>query len=282
MKPKFDHSKPKRLLNFNQVYRIVKYLGQGSFGEVVKVLDLNDNKYYAMKMLNTYDKTIFKEIDMLKTLSQIKTISPHIAKYYDHFVYHNKLCILMEYIEGSNADVFFKLNQFGLKDFLNFSLWLTNVIKQLHQLGYVHRDIKPANIMVTFNHQYKLIDFGYSCRVNHPHSYLKCPVSSPGTPVFVGPELWDGSFQKDIDFYYKTLDMYAVGVSLYNILTRALPYKIDHKGMVVGKRYHYIIIKVISKQQEKQLNDIIYGMVNLNPRLRSTAGQAYQQLVKFK
>ena len=282
MKPKFDHSNPKKILNFNQVYRIIKYLGKGGQGEVVKILDLNDNTYYALKMLNQFDHTIFKEIEMLKTLSNNKIISENISKYYDHFMYHNKLCILMEYIDGTNADIFFKLNSFGLKDYIHFSLWLTDTIKQLHQLNYVHRDIKPGNIMVTSHNTFKLIDFGYSCRLGYPKSLISCHISTPGSPVYAGPELWSGTFKKNIDKYYKTLDMYAVGVTLYDILCRKLPYKIDNKGMVIGKKYHYITIKFILKQLEKQLNDILYGCVNLNPDLRSTALHAHQQLMKYK
>lgn len=282
MKPKFDHSIPKKILNFNQVYRIVKYLGKGGMGEVVKVLNINDNKFYALKMLKTYDNTVFKEIDMLKRLSNNITISKQISKYYDHFMYHNKLCILMEYIDGSNADHFFKLNRFGLKDYIHFSLWLTHIIKDLHQLGYVHRDIKPGNIMVTFNNQYKLIDFGLSCRVNHPQDPLKCHINMSRTPVFTGPELWNGTFKQNINKYYKTLDMYAVGVTLYDILCGKLPYKVDNNGMVIGHRYHYVNIKIINKLIEKKINEILYGCVNLNPDLRTTAFVAYQQFLNLK
>lgn len=281
-KAKFDSSTPKKILNFNQVFKIVKFLGRGSYGEVVKVIDIINNKPYALKMLKVYDQTIFKEIDMLIRLSKNKTISPHISKYYDHFIYQNKLCILMEFIDGPNADDYFKINPFGLKDYLQFSLWLTNIVTQLHNLGYVHRDIKPSNIIINNkNNKYKLIDFDLSCRLGYPKDPLKCTITFSGTPVFVGPELWNGTFTSNINKYYKTLDVYAVGVSLYYILSRDLPYKVYYKGMVTGKRYHYINIKVIKKQLADKMNDILYGMVNLDPNLRLTAQQAYQQFNKL-
>lgn len=274
-KAKFTSSTPKKILNFNQVFKITQFLGRGSYGEVVKVIDVLNNKPYALKMLKVYDQTTFKEIDMLIRLSKNKTISPHISKYYDHFVYQNKLCLLMEFIDGPNADDYFKRHAFGLKKYLQFSLWLTNIVSQLHQLGYVHRDIKPSNIIVhNKNNHFKLIDFDLSCRVGYPNDVLKCGISFAGTPVFIGPELWNGTFQTNINKYYKTLDVYAMGASLYYILSRELPYKIDYKGAIIGQKYHYINIKTVKKPLSDKINQILYGMVNLNPNLRLNASQA--------
>lgn len=281
-KVRFDSSTPKKFLNFNQVFRMGKLLGQRSFGQVYQVFDIINGKLYALKMFKNYDQSIFKEIDMLKTLSQKKSISQDVVHYYDHFIYKQQLSILMEYIDGVDADKHFKLNRFGLNEYISFSLWLTRVISQLHQLGYVHRDIKPQNIIVVNKNKYKLIDFGFSCRVSHPKDPLKCQVDAKGTPVYIAPELWNGSFKKNINFYYKSIDVYAVGVSLYHILSRAYPYKLNTEGRVVGHRYHYINIKSIPKELTNLLNDILYGMVKLDPLSRLTATQSYYQFSKYK
>lgn len=278
---KFDKSEPKRILNFNQVFKIINVIGKGGVGTVYKIVDIKNNKPYALKMLNNFDRTIFKEIGMLKKLSTIDSIKDSVVKYYNYFIYNNKLCILMEYIDGNTANNFFKTHNFGLKDYINFCIWLTNIIKNLHLLGYVHRDIKPDNIMVTKNRKFILIDFGFSCRVNYPKDPLKCPISSPGTPVFVAPELWNGTFKKNINKYYLTIDVYAMGVTLYEILTRSFPYKLNSNGQVISNQYNYVTIKFVSNNMSNLLNDILYGMVILNANNRLTASEAYIYFVKY-
>jgi len=275
-KAKFDTSSPKKILNFNQVFTIVKIVGQGGFGQVYKIVDKQSHQPYALKMLKVFDKNTLKEIEMLKVLSKNKTLNKDIVKYYNHFMYHGQLCILMEFIDGQEADDFFQTHSFGLKDFIAFAIWLTNIVNKLHALNYIHRDIKPGNILVTQT-SYKLIDFGFSCRLTRLNDPLKCPMTEIGTPIFAAPELLNGSLRKNLN-YFKTIDVYAVGVTLYYILSRSFPYKLNEMGFVTGKKYHYVYVKT----NGKMINDLLYGMVNLNPNQRLTINQAYRQWIKLR
>lgn len=271
-KAKFNQQNPKVILNFNQVFKIIKKLGEGSFGLVVKVQDQSGN-FYALKMLKTYDETAFHEIEMLIALGKYPQFKNSIVQYYDYFLYNRYLCILMEFIDGIDAQKYFS-EPFGLEDFLKFAKWLTYTISQLHVLNYVHRDIKPENIMVT-KKGYKLIDFGLSCRTRN-RDPLTCTRSLAGSPVFMSPELWYGAYKKDLFKYYKTSDVYAVGVTLYYILSNEYPYKFNNEGRVVGTVYKSI---EISPHQYQGLDKIIHAMVYLNPDNRLTALQAFN---KFK
>jgi serine/threonine protein kinase len=265
---RFDTSViPKVALNYRDVFREVKILGQGAFGMVVKVIDKKTGKAYAIKKLKSYDNSIFKEIGILQRLKNFKDV----VRYYDYFSYRGQLCILMEYIDGVNAGQYF--TNANLTDYINFAIWLTDIITNLHHLGYVHRDIKPDNIMVTAS-GYKLIDFGFSCRVNHPTDPLKCPLSSPGTPLYAAPELWNQSFKKNIGKYYKTIDVYACGVTLYNVLTGKFPYAANKKGLVINGDYKFVIIDGTTKTKQFKINSILRGMVALNPDDRLTSFMA--------
>ena len=270
---KFNQQNPKTILNFNAVFKIVKKLGEGSFGSVIKVQDAS-GKYYAMKMLKSYDKSAFYEIDTLIALNKYK-FSQDIVKYYDYFLHNRNLCILMEFIDGIDAQKYFN-KPFMIEEFLKFATWLTHIIAELHKVDYVHRDIKPENIMVTKT-GYKLIDFGLSCRTK-TNDKLRCIKSLTGSPVFMSPELWYGLYKKNIYKYYKTSDNYAVGVSLYYILSHQFPYPIDKEGKVIGKLYQPI---KIHPPQYQDLNIIIHAMVYLNPDNRLTALQAFNKLKQF-
>ncbi len=272
---KFNQQKPKVILNFSAVFKIVKKLGEGSFGSVVKVQDTS-GKYYALKMLKSYDQSAFYEIDTLIALGKYKQFKNDIVQYYDYFLHNNNLCILMAFIDGIDAQKYFN-KTFLIEDFLKFAKWLTHVIAELHKVDYVHRDIKPENIMVTKT-GYKLIDFGLSCRTKS-NDKLSCTKSLAGSPVFMSPELWYGLYKKNIYKYYKTSDNYAAGVSLYYILSHRFPYSIDKEGKVIGNIYQPI---KIHPSQYQNLNLIIHAMVYLNPDNRLTALQAFNKLKLFK
>ena len=274
-KAKFKQGDPKVILNFESVFKIVKKLGEGGFGLVVKVQDTS-GKFYAMKMLKNFDDSAFQEIDALIGLNKYPQFKTSIVKYYDYFLYNQYLCILMAFIDGVDAGKYFS-KPFGLEDFLKFTKWLTNTMAQLHKVDYVHRDIKPENIMVVKN-GYKLIDFGLSCRTRL-RDPLQCTKSLAGSPVYMSPELWYGYFQKNIFKYYKTSDNYAVGVTLYHILSNEFPYQIDKEGRVIGKVYKDIQIQ---PRQYQGLNKLIHRMVYLNPDNRLTAAESFNQLKAIK
>jgi serine/threonine protein phosphatase PrpC/serine/threonine protein kinase len=93
-------------------------------------------------------------------------------------------------------------------------------IGALHRLNIIHRDIKPANIHVASDQRLRILDLGvaYSFNVGKIESMQNQVFRNPGTPSFMAPELFDGveaTTQSDI---------YAVGVTLYYLLTRKYPY----------------------------------------------------------
>lgn len=85
----------------------------------------------------------------------------------------------------------------------------------LHRLNIVHRDIKPANVHLSTDQRLRILDLGIALTSTAPNVGV---LQNPGTPSFMAPELFNGqsaSLQTDI---------YAVGVTLYHLLTRKYPY----------------------------------------------------------
>ena len=85
----------------------------------------------------------------------------------------------------------------------------------LHRLDIVHRDLKPANLHVDADGKLRILDLGVA----------RCPTldvredhAQPGTPSFMAPELFGGA-----EASVQT-DLYAVGATLYHLLTRKYPY----------------------------------------------------------
>lgn len=272
------YSRDKKILNFNQVFEEIAVLGEGAFGVVVKIIDVLSGQPYALKKIKQFDEDTLKEIEVLKVLSGRFN---DVVKYYDYFFYQNNLCILMEYVPGLNASKWFLENPFAIRDFMTFSLWLTDIFTKLHQFGYVHQDLKPHNIMVISKGKYKLIDFDLSCHVGAPRNMLQCDDRPGGTPTFIAPEIYDQTFKTNLEFYYKKNDVYAIGTTMYYILTREAPYKMLD-GRITSPRYIPFYINTINKNANDMLNDIIYQMVFIDAKKRLTSKEANKELKMYR
>ncbi len=113
------------------------------------------------------------------------------------------------------------VGQDGWGRFLGFAIQLTRVLGRLHRRRVIHRDIKPGNLL--FNpatEELRVIDFGIATRLS---SDLQAPVQPEeleGTLEYMAPEQ-TGRMNRQTDY---RADYYALGVTLYEILTGQLPF----------------------------------------------------------
>lgn len=106
--------------------------------------------------------------------------------------------------------------------FLRVAIALTSALALVHQRGLVHKDIKPANVMVDpATAEVHLMGFGIATRQPREHQVLAPLDDIAGTLVYMAPEQ-TGRMNRSID---SRSDLYALGVSFYEMLTGELPFK---------------------------------------------------------
>ncbi len=104
--------------------------------------------------------------------------------------------------------------------FLRLAIAVTWALGKLHQRGFIHKDIKPANIVVDCaDGQVRLTGFGIASRLSRERQAPEPPETIAGTLAYMAPEQ-TGRMNRSID---ARSDLYALGVTLYQMLTGVLP-----------------------------------------------------------
>src|SRR6516164_10806523 len=105
--------------------------------------------------------------------------------------------------------------------FLRLAIGTTVAVGKLHQRGLVHKDIKPANILVNdATGEVRLTGFGIASRLLRERQSPHPPETIAGTLAYMAPEQ-TGRMNRSID---SRSDLYALGVTFYQMLTGVLPF----------------------------------------------------------
>src|SRR5271165_300718 len=198
-------------------YEVVRVLGTGGLGEVYEVRHAISQRAEAMKILLPDQRATAemgerfrREIQMLGALSH-----PHIASLHNAFYYDGQLIMVMELVSGETLRSRSTRTLLSVPHVLQYARQILSALDYAHTRGVVHRDIKPSNIMITAEDEIKLLDFGIA--ITDRSSDLTAPGFIVGSISYMSPEQIAG------DKATIRSDIYAVGVTLYEILTGRLP-----------------------------------------------------------
>ena len=179
-------------------------LGEGSFGQVVKCIDMETNQFVAMKVLRNkpiYIRQGMLEITMLELLNIYfdENCEYHTLRLFDHFIYHDHICIVNELLSVNLYELMSENNCEGLS--LSISrTFLQQILESLevcYRNNIVHCDLKPENVLlVDMTKDVRLIDFGSACFENNTlYSYIqsrhyRAPEVILGIPYTTSIDMW--------------------------------------------------------------------------------------------
>jgi PAS domain S-box-containing protein len=104
--------------------------------------------------------------------------------------------------------------------FLRVAIGIAAALGKTHQRGLIHKDIKPANIVVSGSGDARLTGFGIASRLSRERQAPEPPEGVAGTLAYMAPEQ-TGRMNRSID---SRSDLYALGVTFYEMLTGNLPF----------------------------------------------------------
>ena len=206
-------------------YRILALVGEGGFGAVYKVLDVQRHEaLVALKQINLSGlsprdvieatDTFNREVGLLSGLKH-----PNLPRIYQSFTDTEHWYLAMDFIEGQTLEEYLKSARGGhlpLEEVLQIGVQLCSVLSYLHsqQPPIIFRDVKPANVMRATTGLLYLIDFGIARRFTPGQRRDTTVLGSPG---YASPEQY-GTAQTTA-----RSDIYSLGATLRFLLTGTDP-----------------------------------------------------------
>lgn len=270
-----NSNKKRKTQNKIGPWKLGRTLGRGSTGRVRLAKNTTTGQLAAVKIV---PKSNFKKLENPKykrskedatrlpygierEIIIMKLIShPNIMGLYDVWENKNDLYLILEYIEGGELfDYLIKRGKLQEYEAINYFKQIINGINYLHQFNICHRDLKPENLLLDFNKNIKIADFGMAA-LEVKEKLLE---TSCGSPHYASPEIVAGK-----NYHGAPSDIWSCGIILFALLTGHLPFDDEN------------IRKLLLKVQSGKFNmppelsfeakDLITKMLKVNPRERIT------------
>lgn len=203
-------------------YTIEYALGRGGFGEVYFAVS-DAGRQVALKSVQNYEEIELRGISHCMNLKSQHLVSIFDVKHGDD----GMPWVIMEFVSGPSLRDILDESPGGLgpEKASYFVCELAKGLTYLHGAGVVHRDLKPHNVFFEEG-VVKIGDYSLSKVITASHR--SGHTMTVGTVHYMAPEISMGR-------YDKTVDIYALGVMLYEMLTGAPPYCGDSMGEVLMK-----------------------------------------------
>jgi serine/threonine-protein kinase len=250
-------------------YRLLRRLGEGGMGAVYLGYNEAKDQQVAIKVLadhlasnQAYVDRFYREAksgallnhpNLVRTLNvgQDQTTGLHY--------------LVLEFVDGQSAQALLdKQGRLALGDAVHIALDVARALEHAHSRSIVHRDIKPDNILITRSGVSKLVDLGLARRIDEA-SHLTAARQGFGTTYYM-------PYEQAINAKYADgrSDIYALGATLYHLVTGTVPFAGENHLEVVEKKNlgEFVPASKLNATVPPILDHILCRMLARDPRDR--------------
>ncbi len=274
-------------------YELLEKIAVGGMAEIYKARQkgpVGFEKIITIKrilpFLSNDEEFITMFTDEARIAAQLS--HPNIVQIFDLGKYKGDYIIAMEYVPGKDLGAILKklrkIEKRMSYDIIAYiALSIAEALSYAHKkkdsngtpLNIVHRDISPQNILISFEGEVKLTDFGISKAQNKIHQTVAGGLK--GKFIYMSPEQAKGEI--DID---NRADIFSFGTLLYEMIALKNPF-IDRSEVAILERVKnvkYIPINEIAPDVPKELKEIIEGCLKENPQDRFAEMKDIREIIE--
>jgi serine/threonine protein kinase len=251
-------------------YTIKRGIGRGGFGEVYYALS-DGGKEVALKLICRNLEVELRGVTQCLNIKHPNLLSLFDIRQDDH----DESWVVMEYVAGDSLERVVQRHPDGMPidDVMFWMQGIAAAVEYLHHHGIIHRDLKPGNIFCDEG-VVKVGDYGLS-------KFISCSrrsgqTGSVGTVHYMAPEVANGRYGKEIDIY-------ALGIMLYEMITGRVPFEGESLGEVLMKHltaqpdltsiaepYRTAIARALAKDPDARPHTVVEFMSLLPRPLHAT------------
>jgi serine/threonine-protein kinase len=223
-------------------YELLAVLGAGAFATVYRARHVHTNQPVAVKIIGRSAAstaglgTDGTERALIEARTAATVQHENVVRILDCGKAGDEVFIVMELTEGPTLADVIQAGPLAPARAIGIAVQLLEGLGAAHARGIVHRDVKPANVILVRNDRgaevAKLLDFGVSKQLNEVS--MTRDGASVGTPGYMAPELFGGARNADA-----RSDVYAVAITLYEMLSGALPF--------AATTYEQLVVKIATQ-----------------------------------
>jgi serine/threonine-protein kinase len=213
---------------FGRFY-LQELINRGGVSEVWVATD-PQNQTYALRRM--WDNRLRNFAERRRFFNGCEILAKIHHEFVVNHIEHGKIegtpYLLMDYIAGSNLKLLLSRGDEVLaENVAQIVIDLAVGLEHVHDSGFIHLDFKPENILVTPNAGVRLIDFDLA---RPKTEKLQTMAQNAGTPAYMSPERLQ---HEGID---QRADIFALGVTAYEVLTGAKPFPGDSPDEILRKQ----------------------------------------------
>lgn len=271
-------------------YRVDAKLGQGGMGVVYKGYDTQLQRLVAIKVIEAGHKDSLGTDSEARFRREARAASrlqhPAIVAVYHFGSEGDTQYIVMEYVEGRSLRSILDEKALELPEFYKLGIALAEGLAAAHEGNVIHRDIKAENVMVTAKGQVKILDFGLA-KLKDPCAatgndgksiFVTQPGVALGTVTHMSPEQAMG---REVD---SKTDVFSLGVVLYQMLTRQLPFEGGNATATLLRILEADppSLRNVVPEAPQGLSDLVGRCLEKNPADRPSAQEVAEMLRRLR